>query len=44
MLSKTDVEKDLGVLVSANLKASDHVAAVAAKANSRIGTIKRSFE
>ena len=43
-LMKTEVEKDLGILVSSNLKSSHHVAAVAAKANSRLGIIKRSFE
>ena len=40
----TEVEKDLGILVSSNLKSSNHVAAVAAKANARLGIIKRSFE
>ena len=43
-LLKTEVEKDLGILVADNLKASSHVAAIAAKANSRIGIIKRNFE
>ena len=43
-LMKSEVEKDLGILVSSNLKSSNHVAAIAAKANSRLGIIKRSFE
>ena len=30
VLTKTEVEKDLGILVSSNLKASNHVAAIAA--------------
>ena len=42
-LMKSEVEKDLGILVSSNLKSSNHVAAIAAKANSRLGIIKRSF-
>ena len=40
-LMETEVEKDLGILVSSNLKSSNHVAA---KANARLGIIKRSFE
>ena len=44
ILAKTEVEKDLGIMISSNLKSSNHVAAVAAKANSRLGIIKRSFE
>ena len=43
-LAKTEAEKDLGVLVSSNLKPSNHVAVVAARANSRLGIIKRNFE
>ena len=44
ILDKTEAEKDLGILISSNLKPSDHVAAIAAKANSRLGIIKRAFE
>lgn len=43
-LEKSALEKDLGVYVSADLKSSAHVAKVAAKANSRLGIIKRNFE
>ncbi|KAK4316666.1 hypothetical protein Pmani_012192 [Petrolisthes manimaculis] len=42
-LQKTTEEKDLGILVSCDLKPSQHVAKVAAKANSRLGIIKRNF-
>lgn len=42
-LQKTTQEKDLGIIVSNNLKSSEHVATVAAKANSRLGVIKRNF-
>lgn len=42
-LEKTTQEKDLGVIVAHDLKASVHVATVAAKANSRLGIIKRNF-
>ena len=38
---ETEVEKDLHILVSLNLKSSNHVAA---KANGRLSIIKRSFE
>ena len=44
ILDKTEAEKDLGILISSNLKPSAHVAAIAAKANSRLGIIKRAFE
>jgi len=36
-------EKDLGVVVDNELKFSDHVRSVVAKANSRLGMIKRNF-
>ena len=44
VLKKTEAEKDLGVLVSQDLKPSKHVSAVAAKANSVVGLIKIFFE
>ena len=44
ILDKTEAEKDLGILISSSLKPSNHVAAVAARANSRLGIIKRNFE
>ena len=43
-LKKSEFEKDLGVLVSNDLKPSRHVAAVALKANKVVGIIKRNFE
>jgi hypothetical protein len=43
-LKKSEFEKDLGVLVSNDLKPSRHVAAVALKANNVVGIIKRNFE
>lgn len=42
-LEESDREKDLGIIVANNLKSSSHVAMVAAKANSRLGIIKRNF-
>ncbi|XP_076038459.1 uncharacterized protein LOC143023741 [Oratosquilla oratoria] len=42
-LDKSTVEKDLGVFVSTDLKSSTHAAMIAAKANSRLGIIKRNF-
>ena len=42
-LEKSDLEKDLGVFVSSDLKPSAHVAKIAAKANARVGLIKRTF-
>ena len=38
-----DVEKDLGVYVSADLKPAHHVNAAAAKDNQMVGLIKRNF-
>ena len=42
-LDKSDLEKDLGVFVSSDLKPSAHIAKIAAKANARVGLIKRTF-
>ena len=42
-LEKSDLEKDLGVFVSSDLKPSAQVAKIAAKANARVGLIKRTF-
>ena len=44
VLAKTEVEKDLGVLVSCDLKPSKHVAVVAAKANRIVGLIRKNFD
>ena len=43
-LRKTELEKDLGVFISNDLKPSKHVAAVALKANQVVGIIKKNFE
>ena len=43
-LKKTEVEKDLGVLISNDLKPSKHFAEVAARANNIVGLIKRNFD
>lgn len=43
VLEKTEVEKDPGVLVASDLKPSTHVAQVAAKTNSTLRIITRSF-
>ena len=42
-LSQVNEQKDLGVLISDNLKPSNHVAAIVKKANQRLGLIKRCF-
>ena len=42
-LISTDVEKDLGVLVTSDLKVSSQVSKVASKANCVVGQIRRSF-
>ena len=42
-LERTTEEKDLGVYVTPDLKTSVHVAKVAAKANSVVGQIKKTF-
>ena len=44
VLAKTEVEKDLGVLVLCDLKPSKHVATVAAKANRIVGLIRKNFD
>jgi hypothetical protein len=41
-ISKTNVQKDLGVVISSNLKWNQHVSMVSAKANKMLGYIKRS--
>ena len=43
-LNKTSLEKDLGVFVSNDLKPSQHVAKVTARANGIIGLVKKNFE
>ena len=43
VLEVTTVEKDLGIYVTPNMKVATHVAKVAAKANSMVGRIKRTF-
>lgn len=40
-LDKSTQEKDFGIIVSSDFKSSAHVAAIAAKANSRLGITKR---
>ncbi|KAK4314500.1 hypothetical protein Pmani_014205 [Petrolisthes manimaculis] len=42
-LQKSSTENDLGITISSDLKSSAHVAKVAAKANNRLGIIKRNF-
>ena len=42
-LKVSDVEKDLGVYVSADLKPAHHVNVAAAKGNQMVGLIKRNF-
>jgi hypothetical protein len=41
-ISKTNVQKDLGVVISSDLKWNQHVSMVSAKANKMLGYIKRS--
>ena len=43
ILQKTELEKDLGVLVSNDLKPSRHVAEVSAKANRVVGIIRKNL-
>ena len=43
ILEETDLEKDLGVYVTPDWKSGAHVAKVAAKANSMVGRINRTF-
>ena len=42
-LEETTLEKDLGVYVTPDMKSASHVSKVAAKANSMVGWIKRTF-
>lgn len=42
-LEKSNEEKDLGIIISSDLKSTKHVAKITAKANSRLGIIKRNF-
>ena len=44
ILKKTDLEKDLGVYISDDLKPSRHVSVVAAKANKIVGLMKKNFD
>ena len=43
-LKKTELEKDLGVFISHDLKPSQHVSKVAAKANKIVGLMKKNFD
>jgi len=43
ILEETNERKDLGVVISNNLKASAHIAAAVNKANKILGLIRRSF-
>ena len=43
ILESVDTQKDLGVLISSDLKPSEHISSIVKKANSRIGLIKRCF-
>ena len=43
-IKSSDVEKDLGVYVSKDLKQSHHIGTVVKKANRMVGLIKRNFE
>ena len=43
-LETTDLERDLGVLVSSDLKVSSQVEAAAARANSELGRLKKAFQ
>ena len=44
LLNETKLEKDLGVFISCDLKPSQHVAKVAARANKIIGLVKKIFD
>lgn len=44
ILTENEVEKDLGVNIDSKLKFREHVAQVTAKANQRVGIIRRSFD
>ena len=43
LLTPTDQERELGVLIAPNLKSSAQVARVATTANSMLGCIKKTF-
>ena len=43
LLESTSKERDLGVIFDDKLKFSEHIGAITAKANSRLGIIKRTF-
>ena len=43
LFEKSADEKDLGIQVSRNLKLSNHIGKIAAKANSILGIIRRTF-
>ena len=43
-LKKTELEKDLGVFISHDLKPSQHVSIVAARANKIVGLMKKNFD
>ena len=42
-LKPSDVEKDLGVMISSDLKPANHIGVISAKANRMVGLIKRNF-
>ena len=44
ILSKTTLERDLGVMISSDLKWKHHTAYCANKANRVLGMLKRTFE
>ena len=44
MLPNDKEEKDLGITFSEDFTFSQHISAIAAKANSRLGLIKRTFK
>ena len=43
-LAQTEAEKDLGVIIDNKLSFKNHIAKATAKANSRLGIIRRSFD
>ena len=43
-LAQTEAEKDLGVIIDSKLSFKNHIAKATAKANSRLGIIRRSFD
>ena len=42
-LKSTDKEKDLGVLITSDLKPSQHIGKIVAKANRIVGLIRQNF-